>query len=283
MKATNIPYSFNESDDRIQEILNGTDQSFKELDQIPDAECLTFVNGFYVNCAALFIDIRGSSKLPENHTRPVLGKIYRAYISECVALMNQDANCREIFIEGDCVSGIFNVPHKSDIDAVFFRAAQLNTLIELLNWRIEQKGYTPIKCGIGLAYGRALMLKAGFKGSAINDIVWMGDVVNTAANLCHQGNKDDRKPIQVSSGIFINLKLENQRLLSTVYMTLASLMESPDQYEANLIDSTMEKWIADQKARAQAPAAGLFGTQPTLRNGLFGLGLRVPGRGLLDL
>lgn len=282
MKATNMPYSFDESDDRIREILNGADQSFEELDQIPDSERLTFTNGFYINCAALFIDIRSSSKLPENHTRPVLGKIYRAYISECVALMNQDANCREIFIEGDCVSGIFNVPYKSSIDAVFFRAAQLNTLIELLNWRLEQKGYTPIKCGIGLAYGRALMLKTGYKGSAINDIVWMGDVVNSAAKLCHQGNKDDRKPIQVSSGIFINLRPENQRLLSPVHTIFDLLMESPIQYEANLVDPTMKKWIADQKTKAQA-LASLFGTQPNSGNGLFGLGLSARKRGLFDL
>jgi class 3 adenylate cyclase len=282
MKATNIPYSFDESDDRIRDILNSSDQGFEELNEIPISERLTFVNGFYVNCAALFIDIRGSSKLPENHTRPVLGKIYRSYISECVALMNQDENCREIFIEGDCVSGIFNAPYKNNIDAVFFRAAQLNNLIKLLNWRLEQKGYTPIKCGIGLAYGRALMLKAGFKGSAINDIVWMGDVVNTAANLCHQGNKDDRKPIQVSSGIFTNLSSENQRLLSPVYTSLASLLEGPDQYETNLIDPAMEKWISDQKAKAQA-LASLFGTPSISRNGLLGLGLRASGRGFFDL
>jgi len=282
MKATNIPYSFNESDDRIREVLDGTDQSFEELDQIPDSERLTFANGFYVNCVALFIDIRGSSKLPEIHTRPVLGKIYRAYISECVALMNQDANCREIFIEGDCVSGIFNAPYKSNIDTAFFRAAQLNTLIKLFNYRFEQKGYTPIECGIGLAYGRALMLKAGYKGSAINDIVWMGDVVNTAANLCHQGNKNGQKPIQVSSGIFINLKPENQRMLSPVYTTLGSLVGSPDQYEANLIDPAMEKWIADQKMKAQA-LASLFGTQPNSGNNLLGLGLSTLRRGLFDL
>lgn len=282
MKATNIPYSFNESDDRIRDVLNGADQSFEELDQIPDSERLTFTNGFYVNCVALFIDIRGSSKLPNIHTRPVLGKIYRAYISECVALLNQDANCREIFIEGDCVSGIFNAPYKSNIDTAFFRAAQLNTLIKLLNYRFEQKGYTPISCGIGLAYGRALMLKAGYKGSAINDIVWMGDVVNTAANLCHQGNKNGQKSIQASSGIFINLKPENQRLLSPVYTTLGSLIEGSNQYEANLIDPTMEKWIADQKAKAQA-LASLLGTQPSSGNSLLGLGLRVPRRGLFDL
>lgn len=39
------------------------------------------------------------------------------------------------------------------------------------------------RVGIGLAYGRALMIKAGYKGSTINEVVWMGDVVNEASKL----------------------------------------------------------------------------------------------------
>lgn len=280
MKATAAPYVFNESESRIREILDGADQSFEELNEIPDSARLTFNNGFYVYCVALFIDIRGSSKLSQIHTRPVLGKIYRAYISECVALMNQDDNCREIFIQGDCVSGIFNAPSTSEIDSAFFRAAQLNTLMELLNWRLESKGYTPIKCGIGLAYGRALMLKAGYKGSAINDIVWMGDVVNSASKLCHQGNKEERKALQISKSIQANLKSENQKLLSPIYADFGSfLLAEPDQYEANLIDPNMEKWIRDRKAESQTLAT-LFGNPPS---GLIGNALRASKRGLFDL
>jgi hypothetical protein len=33
------------------------------------------------------------------------------------------------------------------------------------------------------------MIKAGHKGSAVNDVVWMGDVVNSAAHLCCHGSK----------------------------------------------------------------------------------------------
>lgn len=33
------------------------------------------------------------------------------------------------------------------------------------------------------------MVKAGYSGSGINDVIWMGDVVNTA---CHLANKAGR-------------------------------------------------------------------------------------------
>jgi class 3 adenylate cyclase len=241
-KTTNS-YDAATSDARLKEILDSA-EAFEEVNTIPGREKLTYSNGFYVNCTAVFIDIRESSKLPEKHTRPVLGKIYRAYLSECVAVMNSDPNCREIVINGDCVSGIMNTPYKQDIDTAFSTTAKLNSLINILNWRLEQKRYTPIRCGIGIDYGRALMMKAGYKGSGLNDVIWMGDVVNHASNLCHQGNKGIRKAIQVSTGIYSNLNDHNKGLLSPVY---GGIGLQPSHYEGDVIHKDIDKWLTDKK------------------------------------
>lgn len=261
MKTTGTAFAVDDCDDRIREILDAADQSFEERDSIPPAEQLTYSNGFYVYCTALFIDIRGSSKLPENHTRPVLAKIYRTYLSECVAILNQDANCREVFINGDCVTGIFDTTTKPAIDSAFFRAAQLNTMLKLLNWRLDQKGYTPIQCGIGIDYGRALMLKAGFRGSGINEIVWMGDVVNNASNLCHQGNKGSRKAIQVSPVVHQNIRDDYKALLDPAYETIFE-MANPPCFEGDLVAVTMNSEIeAKQEANRVGLARALMGFQ----------------------
>lgn len=122
MEATNSGYDHIASDSRIRQILDSS-ESFDEVKEIPARSKLTYSNGYYVDCTALFIDIRDSSKLPENHKRPVLGKLYRAYLSECVAVINGDPNCREVFINGDCVSGVLNTPCTSDIDRAFSTAA----------------------------------------------------------------------------------------------------------------------------------------------------------------
>jgi class 3 adenylate cyclase len=220
---------------------------------------MTYDNGFYVNCTAVFIDIRESSKLPENHTRPVLGKIYRAYLSECVAIMNNDPNYREVVINSDCVSGIMNTPNKPNVDTAFETTAKLNSLVSILNWRLEKKGYIPIRYGIGIAYGCALMMKAGYKGSGLNDVIWMGDVVNESSNLCHQGHKGTRKAVQVSNVVFNNLKQEYKDLLSPVY---GGLGLSPTQYEGDFFDTVMNNWLTEQKQKAtnrNALASGLLG------------------------
>lgn len=220
---------------RIDEILEGADTSYEEVDSIPSRDKLTFNNGFYVYCSALFVDIRGSSSLPSKYKRPTLAKIYRSYISEAVAIMNGNSNCAEINIVGDSVAGIFNTPSKTNIDGVFSTAARINSLIDLLNCRLKARNIDPIRAGIGMSYGRALMIKAGHKGSSINDVVWMGDVVNEAAKLCSYGSKNYwDAPIVVSSVFQNNLNDHNKSLLNYRY--------PQGHYTGNVIDTGMKSW-----------------------------------------
>ena len=81
MEATHKNYIFSDSLDRMDEILNTDNKQYEERKSIPSRSELTFTNGFYVNCTALFVDICESSKLTEYQNRPVLAKLYRSFIS----------------------------------------------------------------------------------------------------------------------------------------------------------------------------------------------------------
>lgn len=243
MQTKPSSYDVATSDARIIDILDSA-ESFNEVNSIPARSSLTYSNGFYVNCTAVFIDIRGSSKLTDTHTRPVIGKIYRSYISECVAIMNADENCREVFITGDCVSGIFDSPYTSQIVSAFETAGRLSSVVELLNWRLKKKNYQPITCGIGIAYGRALMIQAGAKGSGVNDVVWVGDVVNEAAHLCHEGNRGLRSSVQVSTDVYINLTDKYKDFCSPVGLF------PPDNYETDIYNVVMREYLDNEKSKA---------------------------------
>ncbi len=129
---------------RIDDILNASNDSFIDKYSIPFRECLTFKNGFYVNVTALFIDIVDSSKITDIHTRPVLAKTYRAFLSECVAIMNGKDNCKEININGDCVWGVFETINTIDFDNIIGLAAKLNSMIKILNYKLCKKNYSKI-------------------------------------------------------------------------------------------------------------------------------------------
>ncbi len=202
-KATTYKYNVKDSASRIDEILNANDNDYEDNENnIPSRGQLTYKNGYYVNVTALFIDIVGSSKLTDGHRRPTLAKMYRAFLSECVAIMNSWEMCKEININGDCVWGVFETPYKSNVDDVISVAAQLSSMIKILNYKLKKKKYNTISVGIGIDDGLALMVKAGYSGSGINDVVWMGDVVNTACHLANKAGRQGRKEIIVTKKVY---------------------------------------------------------------------------------
>lgn len=240
-KATTYKYSIEDSASRMDDILNASDNDYEDNENtIPSRNQLTYKNGYYVNVTALFIDIVGSSKLTDGHRRPTLAKMYRAFLSECVAIMNSWEMCKEININGDCVWGVFETPHTSDVDNVISVAAQLYSMIKILNYKLKNKNYETIAVGIGIDDGRALMVKAGYSGSGINDIVWMGDVVNTACHLANKAGRNGRKRIIVTEQVYSNLNDKHKHLLSSFVDD-----EGATRYEGNICRNEIEDWYQE--------------------------------------
>jgi class 3 adenylate cyclase len=234
-----MSYDVEKSADRMDDILNASNNDYADKDSIPMRSNLTFKNGYYVNVTAIFIDIAGSSDMTDEHKRPTLAKMYRAFLSECVAIMNAEVDCKEININGDCVWGVFDTPKKSDVDEVISVSAKLNSMIKILNYKLGKKGYSQIDVGVGIDYGRALMVKAGYSGSGINDVIWMGDVVNSACHLCNKAGRNGRKTIVISDCIYGNINEHNQGLFKEFYEMLDKY------YEGNIINTCMEEWYKE--------------------------------------
>lgn len=157
-----------------------------------------------------------------------------------VAILNGTRLAREVNIVGDGVWAVFNTPARSDIDEVFTIAAQVNTLVKVLNYKLLKAGYVdPIRIGIGMAYGRALMIKAGYNGSGLADVVYMGDVVNAAAKLAAQGGKGFFRspPIMIEDSFAGNLNRENAKLVMKDW--------SIGCHVADVIDPTMHDWYEE--------------------------------------
>lgn len=241
MEATHKPtFTLDSSLKRIDEILNADNKCFEDSDSIPGRSKLTYSNGYYVDCTVLFVDIRDSSTMTDEHKRPVLAKIYRSFISEIVALFNSNSRTKEVNINGDCVWCVCETPYKPDIDEVFSLAAQACSLVDILNYKLNQKGYITYTVGVGIDYGRALMIKAGTEGSGLNDVVWMGDVVNQACHLCNEANSGYfDKRVFLSNIIYNNLNEDNQKLCTKDV--------GRDIYQANVVNIYMNNWLKEQK------------------------------------
>ncbi len=214
MKVKHSEYNFNKSLERISDILDSSDNEYKKHKGVPPEGSLTFKNGFYVDVTVVFVDIRGSKELAEKHTRPVLAKIYRSYISEVIAVMKGNSTINDIFIEGDGVWAVFNTQTNKEVQSVFSTTSKISSLINALNKKMLKKGYSEIKVGIGIEDGETLYIKAGYKDSGINEVVWIGKVIGESAKLSDYGNsKSYNKQTMVSKRVHKMLTKHQQSLL----------------------------------------------------------------------
>lgn len=225
---------------RIDSYFAAASGNYEEVSELPDRDRPTYSNGFYAMCSAVFIDIRDSSKLPQKYKRPALAKLYRAFISEAVAILNSHEKEREINIVGDCVWAVFNTPYKADIGRVFDKIVQLRSMVKVLDYKLKKPGYDDgISVGIGASYGRALMIKAGYNGSGLSDVVYMGDVVNHAAKLAAKGGTSGSysKPIYLGNLFAENLLEDDAKFVEKDYAN--------DCYTADAVNTLMNDWYQE--------------------------------------
>lgn len=79
------------------------------------------------------------------------------------------------------------------------------------------------------------MIKAGYSGSGINEVTWIGNLVSETADLCSKANKNGKSRSLISNVFYNNLNEDNKKLLSKCY--------SLDCYEGNYVNIKMNEWV----------------------------------------
>ncbi len=82
------------------------------------------------------------------------------------------------------------------------------------------------------------MIKAGYSGSGINDVIYMGDVVNRAAHLAHKAGRAWQNPIFVGPDFQGNLNDHNQGLLTSQYVQGLG-----NVYTGDVVRTDMNDWV----------------------------------------
>lgn len=239
MDVSYSDYDYKRSIERIDEILSSSSKNYSEHNGVPNRTNLTYTNGYYVDVTVLFVDIRDSKGLSKSHTKPVLAKIYRAYISEVVAVIKGNRLVKEVYIEGDGIWAVFNTGTRKDVGSVLGTAARISSIIDILNLKLSKLGYKNIKVGIGIDDAEALYIKAGYNGSGINEVVWIGKVVGQAAHFCSLANKDGIKRIAISPNVHHNLPQDDKAFFDYDLVN--------DIWHCDVINLVMNGWINDNR------------------------------------
>lgn len=215
MESCYEPYDYLASFARMRGMLDGPNGEYAVLNELPDRSEVTDDSGFYANCSALFVDIRRSGKLAKKHPRSPLARVHRTYLSEVVAILTSEPHCRDVTVVGNGVAAVYNTRYKADIDVVFDLAAKLYSMVDVLAYELDVRGIEPIMAGIGLCYGKALVIRTGHAANDTDNVVYMGDVINTAAKLAAvaRGRWVD-KAIMVDTPFRNNLNEHKKKLLA---------------------------------------------------------------------
>lgn len=238
-----MSYNFVDGNKKIKEILNNT-TSIKKENVPKDDSQFTYGNGVKSWIGSIFIDIIGSTKLIKENDELIVSKILRSFTSECISVLNQSENVRQIGVRGDCVYGIYSAPYKQDLDELLTIACYLNTLVKMLNKEFTKKGYPNVSVGIGIGAGEDLIIKAGKKGTGINDRIWIGDAVVDACNLANKAGRMEKRTIGMSTVVYnniIDIEKDSHPDKDVTSWFVRDYYDSA--YYCNMIITGFDKWI----------------------------------------
>lgn len=196
-------------------VMNRFDEDFllKDTEKVPAVvdEFLTFGNtGYVLESTVLYIDIRKSTMLADQHRRPTAGKLYSAFVQEMIrAARYYGGHVRGIV--GDRVMVVYDRVwsgnHKDCFTNAVHTAYLMNSVMSfVLRPYFERRYQNPIQCGIGIDYGKMLVTKVGNPTTRedhgnYKDLVWLGHTANVASKLTDQANKDGYGPLLISATV----------------------------------------------------------------------------------
>lgn len=242
-------FDYEESRKRIEEILNSKTQ-IEEVDSISnDEDGFTYENGVRTWVGAMFIDIRNSTDYFKENDAEKVARIMRAFTSELIGILKQNEKYVQIGIRGDCVYAIYSTPKQNDLNDILSDACFINTFQKMFQKILERKNWPTFKIGIGLGASKDLVIKAGRKGTGINDNIWIGDAVIDASKLSNEGNTRGIDPIVMNSCFYENIKDFNANE-SYKYSDCAKKVWSSKLNEyvycCNMVTIGFNNWIKDR-------------------------------------
>ena len=240
-------YNYKEGKQRVLRILNNTVEVQKGKKVPKPDSSFSFNNGFSSWVTAVFVDIRDSKSLFSQNKKTTVARVIRAFTSEIIEILKDDNNLREIGIRGDCVYAIYTCSLEREDYEVFDKAVYVNNYIDMLNVLLKNKNMPTIKAGIGIATSINLVVKAGRKGSDINNLVWIGDAVSFASELSSLANKNGKDLMLMTkhfyNGIIKQLKNNNQNKDVDSWFSFYKIPVIGDCCGCSLVKSDFDRWI----------------------------------------
>lgn len=236
-------------DDIRSKVKSIVDENFTitDITYVPklDDPNLTFGNtGLKFDATTVFIDMRGSTEVLNNHNKTTVAKIHMSYFHAIVKIANSNNGHVRSF-NGDSALIFFQGKSKQALSDAVITAMKVKYLLSDNTDGINTilKKYSEIDFGIGIDYGEVLCTKIGIGGDHNRDLFWVGNCVNKSTvigNECKSPNH-----VGISKVVYDNL-LEGAKYgtQNTIFGNMQVNMWSNEwfQYNGNSEDFYKTSW-----------------------------------------
>ncbi|OEG73931.1 hypothetical protein BEL05_08465 [Shewanella colwelliana] len=192
-------------DTKVAEII---DNAFDVTDitYVPDINDskLTFGNkGLKLTATTLYIDMRGSTAVLNNHNKTSVAKLHKAYFHTIVTIAKSLGGEVRSF-NGDGMLVLFQGTTKKKLSNAVSAAMKMKWMLTSSDSKVKKKmeKYSSVNFGIGIHYGDIICTKVGITGENNRDLVWIGNAVNKSVKIGDKIHND----IGISSYVYSNLE-----------------------------------------------------------------------------
>jgi len=195
-------------ENKVKEIIDSKIE-VTDIYNVPDLDDtrLTFANkGLRFESTTLYIDMRGSTKILNNHNRTTVAKLHKAYFYIIVKIAKSLGGEVRSF-NGDGMLVFFQGTTKDTLSDAVKSAMKMKYMLtqnETVKKKLEK--YSSIDFGIGIDDGKILCTKVGLAGTNNRDLVWIGNAVNKSVKI--GDNLKSPNHIGISSFVYDNLNDE---------------------------------------------------------------------------
>lgn len=198
--------------------------TFDKATSIPtvNTKQLTFgCKGWIFDAVVLYIDMRHSTQLLDDHKRNVVAKLHMSYYNAIVRIAKVDGGEIRSF-NGDSLLVFYWGKDTTTIDKAVRSAFRMKYAIdELVNPNLE--GYKDINFGIGIDMGNIIATKVGIGGDdTTKDLIWLGNAVNRSTKISDKCEAPSH--VGISESVFNNLP-DTLKAYKTKQQTISGIQE----------------------------------------------------------
>lgn len=177
-----------------------------------------------IETCVLYVDIRKSTKLNLQHYPKTMAKLYSSFIRGMIKAGEEyEGKIRNIV--GDRIMVVF------DCSNCFTEAVDTAILMNTISKNIINKRFKEdaFKCGIGIDYGKMMIVKCGTikhgqENPNYRSLVWLGKPANIASKLTNAANKTSTN--RTVDGLHIGLHFRNINEWSWLFQTPTEFVQN---------------------------------------------------------